>query len=110
MHKRNEISLEKRVRIQLLRERAIAQVEISKCLPLSVQYAMDRLVITGLYVNMPRNGRKRVTAEDDGRKIMRESLNNRRKTSSSFAAELPEGFNKRISARAIRRPLHKNLV
>ncbi|GJQ79502.1 hypothetical protein Trydic_g16354 [Trypoxylus dichotomus] len=86
MPKRNEFSSEEHVQIQLLHE-------IS-------QYAIERFVIT-------RTGRKRITTDRDGRNILRESLKNRRNTSSNLAAELLEGFSKTISARTIRRRLEE---
>ncbi|GJQ85685.1 hypothetical protein Trydic_g6843 [Trypoxylus dichotomus] len=59
---------------------------------------MQRLAVTGSHVHRPRTGRKRITTDPNGRKILLGSLKNRRKTSSDLGAELSGGFNKTICA------------
>lgn len=110
MPKRNELSLEKRVQIQVLHEQGKSQVEISKtvkCSRRSVQYAIERFAATGSHRNRPRTGRKRITTGRQDRQLMRESLKNRKKTSSELAAELSVEITKSISARTIRRRLQE---
>uniref|UniRef100_A0A2A4K090 Transposase Tc1-like domain-containing protein n=1 Tax=Heliothis virescens TaxID=7102 RepID=A0A2A4K090_HELVI len=110
MPKRNELSLEKRVQIQLLHEQGKSQVDISKtvkCSRRSVQYAIQRFSATGSHQNRPRTGRKRITTDRQDRQLLRESLRNRKKTSSELAAEFSEQMKKTISARTTRRRLQE---
>ncbi|GJQ68091.1 hypothetical protein Trydic_g16783 [Trypoxylus dichotomus] len=100
MPKRNELSLEK-----LLHERGISKTIKRSCR--SVQYAMQRVAMIGSRVNRPKTGRKQITTERDGQKILRESSKSRRKASSHLTAELLQGFNRTISARIIRRRLQE---
>ncbi|KAK9751413.1 Transposase [Popillia japonica] len=75
----------------------------------SVQYAIQRFAVTGSHVNRLRNGRKRIRTarEREDRKIVTESLKNRKKTLSDLAADLSQGFDKIIFARTTRRPLQE---
>ena len=77
MPKRNELSLEKRVQIQLSNEQGKSQVEISKtvkCSLRSVQYAIERFTTTGSLQNRARTERKRITTDRRDRRLLRESL------------------------------------
>lgn len=108
MPKRNELSLENRVQIQLLYKQGKSQVEIGKtvkCSRRSVQNALQRFSATGSHKNTPRTVRKRITTDRQDRQLLRESVRNRKKTSSELAAELPEQIKKPISARTTRRRL-----
>lgn len=110
MPKKPELSLEKRVEIQLLHEQGKSQVEISrtvKCSRRAVQLAIERFAATGTHGDRPRTGRKRITSDREDRKLVRESLKNRKKKSSELAAELSAESNKTISARTTRRRLQE---
>lgn len=110
MPKKNELSLEQRVQIQLLHEQGKSQVEISKtvkCSRQSVQYAIERFAATGSHSNRHRTGRKRITTDREDRKLMRESLKNRKKCSSDLAADFSFEINRPISARTTRRRLQE---
>lgn len=108
MAKKSELSLQKRITIQLLKEQGKSQVEIArivKCSRRAVQYAIKRFEDTGSHDNRQRTGRKRVTTEREDRKLIRESLKHRKKTSSELAADLTEEIGRPISARTARRRL-----
>lgn len=108
MPKRNEISIENRVKIQLLHEQGKTQKEIAKlvkCSRCAVQSAIKRFVETGSHANKPRTGRKRVTTSRQDRKLIRESVKDRKKTSSELAVALTEETGHPISARTARRRL-----
>lgn len=108
MPKKGELSIEKRVRIQILHEQGKSQVEISKlvkCSRCAVQSAIKRFTETGSHVNRTKTGRKRATTRRQDRKLVRESLRNRKKTSSELAAALSEEVRQPISARTARRRL-----
>lgn len=110
MPKRNELSLDQRVQIQLLHEQGKSQVEISKtvkCSRRSVQYAIERFAATGSHRNRHRTGRKRITTDREDRRLLRESLKNRKKTSSDLAAELSMEIKRPISTRTTRRRLQE---
>lgn len=107
MPKKSELSTEKRVRIQILHEQGKSQVEISKlvkCSRCAVQSAIKRFTETGSHVNKSRTGRKRVTERQD-KKLIRDSVRDRKKTSSELAAALSEEVGQPISARTARRRL-----
>ncbi|GJQ76471.1 hypothetical protein Trydic_g2184 [Trypoxylus dichotomus] len=59
---------------------------------------MERFATAASHVYGPRIRHKQMTRDHDDRMILRESLKNRRKTSSDLAVELVEGLNKTISA------------
>lgn len=108
MPKRSEISLENRIKIKLLHENGKSQKEIAKlveCSRCAVQSAIKRFAQTGSHSNKPRTGRKRITTKREDRKLVRESIKNRKKTSSELAAALSEEAGKPISARTARRRL-----
>lgn len=108
MPKKNELSSEQRVQIQLLHEQGKSQVEISKtvkCSRRSVQYAIERFSATGSHSNRHRTGRKRITTDREDRNLVRESLKNRKKTSSDLSAEWSVEIKKTISSRTTRRRL-----
>lgn len=108
MPKKSELSDVQRIKIQLLHEQKKSQVEIAnivKCSRCAVQSAIKRFADTGSHTNKPRTGRKRVTTERQDRKLIRESLKNRKKTSSELAAALSEEIGYPISARTARRRL-----
>lgn len=110
MPKKNELTLEQRVQIQVLHEQGKSQVQISKtvkCSRRAVQLAIERFVATGSHLSRPKSGRKRITTDREDRKLVRESLKNRKKTSSELAAELSTEVNKTISARTTRRRLQE---
>lgn len=110
MPKTSELSLENRVKIQLLHEQGKSQVEISrtvKCSRRAVQLTLERFAATGTHSDRPRTGRKRVTTDREDRKLVRESLKNRKKKSSELAAEFSVASNKTISARTTRRRLQE---
>ena len=89
------------MQIQLLHEQGKSQVQISKtvkCSRRSVHYAIQRFSDTGSHQNRPRTGRKRITIGRQDRQLLRESLRNRKKTSSELAAEFSEQMKKTISA------------
>jgi len=108
MPKKGELTIEKRMRIQILHEQGKSQVEISKlvkCSRCAVQSAIKRFMETGSHVNKTKTGRKRVTTKRQDRKLVRESVRNRKKTSSELAAALSEEVGQPISARTARRRL-----
>lgn len=108
MPKQSEISFEIRVKIQLLHEQGKTQKEIAKlvkCSRCAVQSAIKRFAETGTHANKPRTGRNRVTTSREDRKLIRESVKDRKKTSSELAAALTEETGKSISARTARRRL-----
>ncbi|KAF9816152.1 hypothetical protein SFRURICE_003703 [Spodoptera frugiperda] len=110
MPKRNELSSENRVEVQLLHEQGKSQVEISKtvkCSRLSLQFAIQRFYAIRSHQNRPRTGRKRITTDRQGRQLPRESLKNRKKISSELAAELSEQNKESISARTTCRRLQE---
>ena len=107
MPKRNELSLEKRVQIQLLYEQEKSQVEISKTVKRwlrSVQYAIERFATTGSHQNRARTGR--ITADRQDGRLLNESLKNRKMTSLELAAELSLEINRPAFARTTHRRLH----
>ncbi|XP_046975380.1 uncharacterized protein LOC124541508 [Vanessa cardui] len=57
--------------------------------------------------NSETTGRKRITTDREDRKLVRESLKNRKKASSELAVELSTEVNKTISARTTRRRLQE---
>lgn len=98
------------MQIQLLHEQGKSQEEISKtvkCSRRSVHYAIQRFYDTGSHQNKPRTGRKHITIGRQDRQLQRESLRNRKKTSSELAAEFSEQMKKTISARTTRRRLQE---
>lgn len=108
MPKVSELSHEKRIKIQLLYGQGKSQVAISKlvkCSRCAVQSAIKRFKETGSHANKPRTGRKRVTTARQDRQLIRESVKDRKKTSSQLAAALSEEAGKPISARTARRRL-----
>lgn len=108
MPKISEISLENRVKIQVLHEQGKSQKEIAKivkCSRCAVQSALKRFAETGTHANKPKSGRKRVTTSRLDRKLVRESLKDRKKTSSNLAGALSEETRTKISARTARRRL-----
>lgn len=108
MAKRRQLSVEDRVKIQLLHEQGKSQVEIAnlvKCSRCAVQSAIRRFADTGSYRNRPKTGRKRLTSGRQDNYLIFKSLKDRKKTSSVLAAELSETIGKPISARTVRRRL-----
>ena len=93
MPKKGELSIEKRVRIQVLHEQSNSQVEkskLEKCSRCAVQSAIKRFTETRSHVKKQRTGRKRVTTKRQDRKLIRESVRDQKKTSSELAAALSE--------------------
>lgn len=76
-----------------------------KCARHTVNRAVKRFRQAGEHHNKPRSGRKRVTSYREDRKLIRESLRNRRKTSSVLSADLSEQTGRVISSRTVRRRL-----
>ncbi|XP_013191347.1 uncharacterized protein LOC106135546 [Amyelois transitella] len=108
MPKKSKITIENRVKIELLHEQGRSQKEIAKlvkCSRCAVQSAIKRFTETGTHDNKPRAGRKRVTTDREDRKLVRESLKNRKKTSSALAAALSDEAGKSISSRTDTRRL-----
>ena len=108
MPKKDELSIEKRARIQILHEQGKFQVEISKlvkCSRCAVQSAIKRFTETESHVKMTKTGRKRVTTKREDRKLVRKSIRNRKKTSFELAAALSEEVGQPISARTATRRL-----
>lgn len=67
-----ELSLLKRVEIQVLHKQGISQVKISKivkCSRRAVQFTLKRLEETKAYANRPKTGRKRITTDREDRKL-----------------------------------------
>ncbi|KAF9820449.1 hypothetical protein SFRURICE_009868 [Spodoptera frugiperda] len=90
MPKRNELSSENRVEVQLLHEQGKSHVEISKtvkCSRRSLQFVIQRFYAIRSHQNIPKTGRKRITTDRQDRQLPRESLKNRKK---ELAAELSE--------------------
>lgn len=113
MPKTKEVSVEDRVKIQLLHEQGKSQVEIAnfvKCSRCAVQSAIRRFAETGSYTNRPKTGRKRFTSGRQDNYLIFKSLKDRKKTSSVLAAELSEAIGKPISARTVRRRLVGKLL
>lgn len=108
MPKNRELNIEKRIKIQTLYEEGKTQVEIAKlvkCSRCAVQYAIKRYAETGSHANKTRTGRKRVTTKRQDRKLIRDSLKDRKKTSSQLAAALSDEIGRPISSRTARRRL-----
>ena len=63
-------------------------------------------LLPGLHQNRATIGRKRITIDRQDRRLLRESLKNRKKTSSELAAESSLEINRPVSARTTRRRLH----
>ncbi|KAF9797387.1 hypothetical protein SFRURICE_005863 [Spodoptera frugiperda] len=79
MPKRNELSSEKRVEVQLLHEQGKSQVEISKtvkCSRRSLQFVIQRFYAIRSHQNIPKTGRKRITTDRQDHQLPRESLKN----------------------------------
>ncbi|CAG9795578.1 unnamed protein product [Diatraea saccharalis] len=97
MSRRKELNLEKCAQIQRLHKEGKSHVDIArivKCSYRSVEFAIQRLFVTG-----PRIGRK-------DQQLLRESMKNRKKTNSSISnAESSEEIKKSISSRITRRRL-----
>ncbi|CAH1966413.1 unnamed protein product [Acanthoscelides obtectus] len=82
MAKTNELSIEKRAKIQVLHEQGKSQVDIAKTVKCSrrcVQYTIQRFSQTSSHKDRPRSGRKRITTDREDRILTRESLKNRKK-------------------------------
>ncbi|CAH1979621.1 unnamed protein product [Acanthoscelides obtectus] len=110
MAKTNELSIEKRGKIQVFHEQGKSQVDIAKTVKCSrrcVQYTIQRFSQTSSHKDRPRSGRKRITTDRQDRILTRESLKNRKKTSLVLAAELSEQINRPISTRTVRRRLQE---
>ncbi|KAF9805383.1 hypothetical protein SFRURICE_018274 [Spodoptera frugiperda] len=110
MPKRNELSSENRVEVQLLLEQGKSQVEISKtvkCSRRSLQFVIQRFYAIRSHQNIPKTGRKRITTDRQDHQLPRESLKNRKKLSSELAAELSEQNKESISARTTCRRLYE---
>ena len=108
MPKKDELSIKKRARIQILHEQGKFQVQISKlvkCSRCAVQSAIKRFTETESHVKMTKTGRKRVTIKRQDRKLVRKSIRNRKKTSFELAAALSEEVGQPISARTATRRL-----
>ncbi|CAH1984805.1 unnamed protein product [Acanthoscelides obtectus] len=110
MANKNEVSIEKRVKIQVLHEQGKSQVDIAKTVKYShrcVQYTIQRFARTGSLNDRPRRGRKRIATDREDRVLTRESLKKRKKTSIVLAAELSAQTNRPISTRTTRRKLQE---
>ncbi|KAL1506201.1 hypothetical protein ABEB36_005603 [Hypothenemus hampei] len=108
MPKVADLSLEKRVRIQILHEFRKSQVYISKfvkCSRCAVQTALKRFRETGSQISRPKTGRNRITTARQDRILIRESIKDRKKTSSELAAALSTKTGHPMSARTARRRL-----
>jgi len=104
--KKRELSEHQRKLIIFLKKQGKNQKEIAKtvkCSRCAVQTAIKRFEETGLHLNKKRLGRKRLTTKREDRKLIRESLKNRKKTSSELAAAFAEETGRSISARTARR-------
>lgn len=110
MPKKFELSAEQRLKIKILHEQGMSQVKIArevKCSRCAVQYAINRFQETGSHENRPRTGRKRVTTDRDDRLLIRQSLQDRKKTAIDLAASLSEAKGKPVSVHTVRRRLLK---
>lgn len=110
MPKKRELTLQQRLKIQLLKEEGKSQVQISKIVKCSrrvVQYTLQRIKNTGSHDNRQRTGWKRITTKREDRKLIRESLKNRKKTSFQLAADLSGKIKRSITARTTRRRLQE---
>lgn len=111
MPKKSELSDHQRKLIMFLRKQGKNQNEIAKtvkCSRCAVQTTIKRFEETNSHSNRKRTGRKRVTTKREDRKLIRESLKNRKKTSSKLAAAFTEETGIPISARTVRRRLVQN--
>lgn len=111
MPKKSELSEHQRKLIVFLRTQGENQKEIAKttkCSRCAVQTTIKRFEETNSYSNRKRTGRKRATTNREDRKLIRESLKNRRKTSSELAAVFREETGTSVSARTVRRRLVQN--
>ena len=86
-----------------LSQRKIA--EKMKCSRCAVQTTLKRFMATKDVKTAQRSGRKKCTTSCEDRSLIRQSLRNRRKTSSELAAEFNEETDAKISARTVRRRL-----
>ncbi|CAG9565363.1 unnamed protein product [Danaus chrysippus] len=110
MPKKSELSAEQRLRIKILHEQGMSQVKIArevKCSRCAVQYAINRFKETGTHENRPRTGRRKVTTEREDRLLIRQSLQNRKKTALELAAALSEAKGSSVSVYTVRRRLLK---
>jgi len=108
MPKKRELSKHQRKLIIFLKKQGKNQKEIAKtvkCSQCAVQTAIKRFEETGLHLNKKRLGRKRRTMKREDRKLICESLKNRKKTFSELAAAFAEETGRSISARTARRRL-----
>ncbi|KAF9798547.1 hypothetical protein SFRURICE_008280 [Spodoptera frugiperda] len=102
MPKRNELSSENRVEVQLLHEQGKSQVEISKtvkCSRRSLQFVIQRFYAIRSHQNIPKTGRKRITTDRQDHQLPRESslLSCQNKIRNQFLLELlVEDFRKLI--------------
>ena len=106
MPPKKQLSEIKRAQIVALSGEGYSQVEIAskmECSRKGVQTTIKRYKETKPFKNRKGQGSKKSTTVREDRSLKRASLADRRKSSSELAAELREGPNKNISARAVRR-------
>lgn len=110
MPNKKELTIKKRILIEVLNEQGFSQVKISKavkCSRRAVQYALQRLAATKSHDNRQRTGRKRLTSDQEDRILIRASIKNRKKTSSELASDFFVENNRKISPRTCRRRLQQ---
>lgn len=108
MPKKAELSAEQRLKIKILHEQGMSQVKIArevKCSRCAVQYALNRFKEIGTHENRPRTGRRKITTDREDRLLIRQSLQDRKKTALELAAALSEGKSRSVSACTVRRRL-----
>lgn len=82
MPKQRELNIENRIRIQSLHQEGKTQVETArlfKCSRCAVQSEIQRFAETGSHANKMRTGRKRGSTDHQDRKLVRDSLWDRKK-------------------------------
>lgn len=110
MRKKNELSAEQRLRIKFLSEQGMSQVKIArevKCSRCAVQYTLKRFKETGSHQNRFKSGRKHLITPREDRLLIRQSLQDRKKSSSEIAAAFSNVEGKLLSASTVRRRLLK---
>lgn len=110
MPKITELSADQRLKIKILSEQGMSQVNIArevKCSRCAVQYALKRFEETGSYQNRPRTGRKKITTVREDRLLIRQSLQDRKKTALDLAASLSEAKGQLVGVHTVRRRLRQ---
>lgn len=108
MPKKRQLSEALRGQIILLHKQGLSQVKIAKtikCSRCAVQTTINRYLRTGMYHNLPKSGRKRVTSAREDRMIERIALRNRHKSAVTIAAEVRAQRNAPLSVHTVRRRL-----